>query len=135
MIWFTEIGNTSGPLPIIFQFFPHELPEEISFGKTTVLRKLRYFGGFHTNQIIGTYPKELEWSGHFFGNNNIGGKMFSAKERYEQLEGLMGRPLRVGFPQPGMELRGIPGEGPYSGNLNDSDFNGGFKGVFKGKGL
>lgn len=130
MIWFTEIGNSSGPQDIIFQFFPDELPEMISFGKSTVLKKLKYFGGFHTNQIIGTYPKEVEISGRFFGYKNIAGKSYNAQERYLKLESLMGRPLRVGFPQAGMEKVVAPGTGPTSEGLKDADFDGGFKGVY-----
>ena len=63
MLWFTEISTSNGPQPIVFQFFVDELPENISFGKTTKLNKLEYFGGFKTNQIIGTFQKEVEWSG------------------------------------------------------------------------
>lgn len=130
MIWFTEIGNSSGPQDIIFQFFPDELPEIISFGKATILKKLKYFGGFHTNQIIGTYPKEVEISGRFFGYKNISGRGYSAQERYLKLESLMGRPLRVGFPQSGMEKVVAPGSGPTNEGLRDVDFDGGFKGVY-----
>jgi len=131
MLWFTEISTSNGPQPIVFQFFVDELPENISFGKTTKLNKLEYFGGFKTNQIIGTFQKEVEWSGVFSGTKTLpGNKQVSAKVRYDALESLMGRPLRVGFPSAGMAGGPFPGEGEYPEGLTDADFVGGIKGVY-----
>jgi hypothetical protein len=131
MIWFTEIATSNGPQKIVFQFFLDEIPEEISFGKMSKLNKLEYHGGFKTNQIIGTYPKEVEWSGTFEGTKTMpGGKQVSAKIRYDALESLVGRPLRVGFPSAGMAGGPFPGEGEFPDNLTDADFIGGIKGVY-----
>jgi hypothetical protein len=123
MIYFTEIGKKGQP--ILFQFYDRELPEEIPFPKQTVLNKIKYPGGHQTNQIIGTYRGELEWTGMFYGNLVVDGKIINAKQRADAIEELMGRPLRVGFPVGGQTNGKVPGQVP-SNQLakTDKDFSG-----------
>lgn len=126
MIWFTEIGSKD----VIFQLLDRELPEEIEFPTEAVLNKIRYPGGHQSNQTIGIYRGEVEWSGTFFGTyRNAAGQLENAKQRAEALKSLVGRPLRVGFPVPGHETKGIPGLTTHY-TLTDEEFTGGFKGVY-----
>lgn len=126
MIWFTEIGSKD----VIFQLLDRELPEEIAFPVEAVLNKIKYPGGHQSNQTIGVYRGEIEWSGTFFGTyRNAAGQLESAKQRADALQNLVGRPLRIGFPVPGHEKRGIPGL-TTNYTLTDEEFKGGFKGVY-----
>lgn len=123
MIWFTELTNQE----IVFQFVDRELPEEIAFPKKTKLHKIEFPGGHQTNQIIGVYRGDLEWSGIFYGMyTDKTGRLITAKQRADQLESLIGRPIRVGFP--------VGGHGPIPGLHKfadkDSEYKGGYKGVY-----
>jgi hypothetical protein len=118
MIYFTEIkndktgGGTVGE-EIVWQFFLKELPESITFPHQTKLAKIEYNGGFITNQIIGIYNREIEWSGTFFGTYiDEKGSRYSAKVRSDNLKKFMGRPIRVGFEMPGQGDAYVPGESP-----------------------
>lgn len=108
MIWIREYG-TKDDAPAAFQFYEKELPEDISFGKKTLLNKIQYPGGHISNQIIGVYDNEVEWSGVFYGTYFENGTSITAKARADKLMTLMGRPVRVGFPVPGLENAGFKG--------------------------
>lgn len=126
MIWITEVNDTK----IIFQFYERELPEAIGLGKRTKVNHVEYPGGFQTNQIIGTYDKPVEWTGLFYGTYKINGEVVTAKERMEQFKTLMGRPLRFGFPVPGMNSKGeIPGRTEVN-STSSEDYIGGDKGTY-----
>ena len=107
MIYFTEITKTAAKM-IEFQFYPKELPENISIKRRTKLHKIEYTGGVITNQIIGIYQEPIEWEGCFFGTYNEGGKLISAKQRADELKKLQGRPIRCVFAVPSGEHK-IPG--------------------------
>lgn len=126
MLWITELSDTN----IIFQFYERELPEFISIGKRTKVNHIEYPGGFQTNQIIGVYDKGVEWSGLFYGTYKIDGKLVTAKDRADEIKKLMGRPLRFGFPVPGMNSKGdVPGRTTVSSKSSD-DYIGGDTGVY-----
>lgn len=116
MIYFTEIdkdkeGKQAIAETIAFQFYLKELPESIKFGHTTKINHIEYNGGFHTNQIMGVFPKEIEWEGCFYGTyQNDVGENYSAKERSDKVRPFMGRPIRVGFAVPKGYEDNIPGE-------------------------
>lgn len=120
MIYFTEINNDSTGTQkegetIVWQFYLKELPESITFPHQTKLAKIEYNGGFTTNQIIGVYNREIEWSGTFFGTyTDQVGHRYSAKERAQELKGFMGRPIRVGFGIPTQGDSYIAGESPVA---------------------
>jgi hypothetical protein len=120
MIYFTEIlndsaGDQKNGETIAWQFFLKELPESITFPYQTKLAKIEYNGGFTTNQIIGIYNREIEWSGTFFGTyTDQTGKRYSAKDRAEELKEFMGRPIRVGFGIPTQGDSYIAGESPVT---------------------
>lgn len=117
MIYFTEITSSNGtdPEKIVWQFYLKELPESITFPHQTKLAKIEYNGGFISNQIIGIYNREIEWSGTFFGTyTDDKGKRYSAKERAFELQKFMGRPIRVGFGIPTQGDSFVAGESPVS---------------------
>jgi hypothetical protein len=135
MIYFTEIDKDKNK--ILFQFFDRELPEGIAPGKETAMKKVKYPGGFQTNQIIGVYQKEIEFGGLFYGTYKVNGETLTAKDRADFIlgegrykgQGLMGRPLRVGFPVPGHSPKGnLPGETPTL-DITDEGY-GGFVGEY-----
>lgn len=107
MIYFTEITKEAAKA-IEFQFYPKELPENISIKRRTKLNKIEYNGGVITNQIIGIYQEPIEWEGCFFGTYNEGSKLISAKQRADELKKLQGRPIRCVFAVPSGEHK-IPG--------------------------
>lgn len=110
MIYFTEITNDPRA-KIEFQFYPKELPENISINRRTKLNKIEYNGGMVTNQIIGVYYEPIEWEGCFFGTYSQDGKVILAKDRAEQLKNLMGKPIRCVFAVPSDNTDDIPGYG------------------------
>jgi len=133
MIYFTELardlsGDQSKPEEITFQFYMKELPESIKFQKVTKVNHIEYNGGFHTNQIMGIFPKEIEWEGCFYGTYERAGKKYSAKERATEIEKFMGRPIRVGFSVPTGSDDHVPGvdETAYS---KVGEFDGGMNGI------
>jgi hypothetical protein len=118
MIYFTEIekdktgGGDVGEV-ILWQFYLKELPESITFPFQTKLAKIEYNGGFISNQIIGIYNREIEWSGSFFGTyTDQSGNRLSAKQRADELKEFMGRPIRVGFGIPTQGDEYVAGETP-----------------------
>lgn len=120
MIYFTEIKNDitgqgkDGEV-ILWQFYLKELPESITFPHQTKLAKIEYNGGFITNQIIGIYNRDIEWSGTFFGTyTDQAGHRYSAKERAFELKEFMGRPIRVGFGIPTQGDTFVAGESPVT---------------------
>jgi hypothetical protein len=115
MIWFSEINGED----VIFYLIDREMPEHISFGKNTELNKIRYAGGHQTNQIIGTYNDDIEWSGVFYGTYNMNGKLVPAVVRSKEIEKLIGRPITVGFPSDGQW------SGDQSKKYKVSEVNGG----------
>lgn len=126
MLWITELTDTN----IIFQFYERELPESISLGKKTKVNHIEYPGGFQTNQIIGVYDKPVEWTGLFYGTYRINGQVVTAKERAEAMKTLMGRPLRFGFPVPGMNKDNeVPGRTEVTTTSSDA-YIGGDTGVY-----
>lgn len=116
MIYFTELsrdlkGDQSKSEIIAFQFYMRELPESIKFPYYTKVNHIEYNGGFHTNQIIGVFPREIEWEGCFYGTyEKPDGTRYSAKERSDEVKKFMGRPIRVGFAVPKGGDDYIPGE-------------------------
>lgn len=111
MIYFTEIKNSSdkkAPMDILFQFYPKELPENISIKNRTKLNKIEYNGGVISNQIIGVFREPVEWEGCFFGTYTEGGRVISAKQRAEKLKKLQGRQIRCIFAVPSTD-NNIPG--------------------------
>lgn len=123
MIYFTEIdkdkkGDQSTGETVAFQFYLKELPESVKFGHTTKINHIEYNGGFHTNQIMGVFPKEIEWEGCFYGTyQDEAGENYSAKERSDKVRPFMGRPIRVGFAVPAGNDVYIPGEGYETNNV------------------
>lgn len=102
MIYFKEVGSDGNPSKnIAFQFFDRELPDAIPFPNKVKLNKIEYPGGHKTNQIIGVYDGEVNWTGTFYGTYNIGGSYKIAKDRMDAVKQFMGRPIYVGFPVPG----------------------------------
>lgn len=111
MIYFTEITNDPRA-KIEFQFYPKELPENISINRRTKLNKIEYNGGMVTNQIIGVYYEPIEWEGCFFGTYNSGdeeNRTILAKERADQLQKLLGKPIRCVFAVPAKPEDYVPG--------------------------
>jgi hypothetical protein len=125
MIWITDFGKND----IIFQFLDRELPESIPTPVKAILNKIQFPGGHQTNQVMGVYRGEVEWSGLFYGLYHFGGAPVSAKDRADQLAELVGKPLRFGFPVPGHGS--VPGTVPQASLPKlDTDIQGGFKGVY-----
>ncbi len=123
MIYFTKItdpSNKKGPQEAIeFQFYPKELPENISINRRTKLNKIEYNGGMISNQIIGVYYEPIEWEGCFFGtytDDSISAKPITAKERADKLAQLLGMPIRCVFAVPSGNEKEIPGIGDVSNN-------------------
>jgi hypothetical protein len=113
MIYFTKITG-SKPEKIEFQFYPKELPENISINRRTKLNKIEYNGGMVSNQIIGVYYEPIEWEGCFFGTyrtNPATQKTITAKERADELAKLLGMPIRCVFAVPSGNEKEIPGIG------------------------
>lgn len=108
MIWIREYAAKESD-PALFEFYDKELPEDIPFGKKTMLNKIQYPGGHISNQIIGVYDNEVEWTGVFYGTYFENGKSITAKARADQLSSLLGRPLKIGFPVPGLDSGGFKG--------------------------
>lgn len=126
MIWITELTDTN----IVFQFYERELPEHIPNGRKTKINHIEYPGGFQTNQIIGVYEKPIDWSGLFYGTYKINGVVVTAKGRAEEFKKLVGRPLRFGFPVPGMNKDNeIPGRTEVTSKSSD-DYVAGDTGVY-----
>jgi hypothetical protein len=123
MIYFTKItdpSNKKGPQEAIeFQFYPKELPENISINRRTKINKIEYNGGMISNQIIGVYYEPIEWEGCFFGtymDNSISSKSITAKERADKLAQFLGMPIRCVFAVPSGNEKEIPGIGDVSNN-------------------
>ena len=51
----------------LFVFNEHEYPESLPLNYTTKLNEIQYPESHKTNQIIGTYIDDIEWSGTFKG--------------------------------------------------------------------
>ncbi len=123
MIYFTEIsrditGQQDAAETIVFQFYMKELPESIKFPLITKVNHIEYNGGFHTNQIMGVFPKEIEWEGCFYGTySSLEKGVYSAKERSDEIKQFMGRPIRVGFAVPNGNDSYIPGESDESNSV------------------
>lgn len=80
-----------------FVFRQRELPAEIPFPLETKLNKIEYPGGHRTNQVIGTYWKEVQWTGLFYGTYD--GK--TAWHRLLELQDFLGKVVTVYYPVPG----------------------------------
>jgi hypothetical protein len=87
---FTDIkGN------VIFTFLQHEYPETLPLGKETKLNKIDFPDGNYTNQILGTKPKNIEFSGKFYGSTLINGQLQTAYERSNGMADMMGKPIVI----------------------------------------
>jgi len=81
----------------LFIFNEHEYPEKLPKNIEVKLNKIRYPDGHHTNQIIGRYPGEIEWSGKFFGTYLNGNDFISALERSDEIEKLLEKVIKVNY--------------------------------------
>lgn len=90
----TEAENQE--LTLLFEFNDYEVPEQVDIDYNTSLANNRFAGGLQTNQINGIYLEPISLSVLFKGTMVMkDGTRVSAKDRFDQLARLQGRPIKL----------------------------------------
>lgn len=89
---FTDIEGKS-----LFEFFNHEYPESLPMDIKVKLNKIEYPDDHYTNQIIGSKPGEISFSGKFYGSYFNGSDLISAKERSDLIEKLIKKVVVINY--------------------------------------
>jgi hypothetical protein len=91
----TGFGNEKNNEALLFEFLDHELSDKIELKSKTLKNSNEFVGSLQTSQITGTLIEPISFNGKFFGdyvdNQN---RIIRAKERFDQLQNLNGRPVK-----------------------------------------
>lgn len=91
----TGIGNEENNEALLFEFLNHELSEKIEL-KDKIQKQVNVFvGSLQTSQITGVLIEPISFNGEFFGDYiDNQSRIIRAKERFDQLQNLNGRPVK-----------------------------------------
>ena len=91
----TGIGNEENNETLLFEFLNHELSEKIEL-KDKIQKQVNVFvGSLQTSQITGVLIEPISFNGKFFGDYvDNQSRIIRAKERFDQLQNLNGRPVK-----------------------------------------